>query len=554
MADEEKDEQLNEMGELAVPAEDLEEETVEDEAAEEEKSLENKLKEVIDVKVEELAPLRRKLTISVPRDTLDGQVNEQYDELRREAMVPGFRKGRAPRRLLEKRFGSEVSETLVQRLVSTGYMAAIDKTGLKVLGDPLIYVKGEGEDAGEVLEDVQKAISEMTLPPEGPLVFSCEVEIRPEFELPDLEGIPLEKPVASVSEEDVEAQLNRLRSLRGTLETVTEGGIQPDDYVTADLKITSDDHTIKEQEDVRLAARPQMVDGVALDKLGETLAGATTGQTVTLTATIPDDYPNADHRGKEATFEFTIKDIHRTKLPEVTEEFVKSWGFESEQELRDFIHRDLEGDLEAEIRRGMRGQVAQYLLDNTSFELPERLSNRQISMVTTSRMLDLYRQGVPQEEIEKMMDDLRTRSREDAINEMKLAFIMEKLAEEIEVEVTEGEINGQIAAIARRQGQRFDRVRDQLAKEGSLNSLYLRLRDDKILDELIGKANITEAKLEDIKARKKPGKKKSDEPGEKSGEAQEAEKGKAEPKPRERVKRKAPKKEKKADENLADET
>jgi len=99
-----------------------------------------------------------------------------------------------------------------------------------------------------------------------------------------------------------------------------------------------------------------------------------------------------------------------------------------------------------------------------------------------------------------MMDDLKTSSREDAIRDLKLAFVMEKLSEQIDVEVTEGEINTVIAAIAQRQGQRFDRVRDELSKQGSLNTLYVRLRDEKIIDVLIGKAAVTEAKIEDIKA------------------------------------------------------
>jgi len=564
MADEEnREETLDEVQEFEAVSEEEPEGLEQEEEQEEEKSLEDKLKEVIDVKVEELAPLRRKLTISVPRDTLDDQVREQYDELRREALVPGFRKGRAPRRLLEKRFGTEVSETLVQQLVSTGYMAAVDKIELKVLGDPLIYVKGEGEGEGEVLEDVRSAIDKLKLPPEGPMVFACEVEIRPEFEMPELKEIPLAKPKVSVTEEDVSTQIDRLRSIRGHLEPIPEGPIEADDQVTADLKMTADGQSIREQEGVRLAARPQVVDGVVLEELGEKLTGARPGETVTVSGTIPDDHGKAEFRGKEAVFEFRIKDIQRLKLPELDEQFLKSWGFESQQELRDYIRQDLESDLESEVRRALRNQVAQYLLDKTSFELPERLSNRQISMVTTSRLVELYRRGMPQAEAEKMMDKLKTSSREDAIRELKLAFIMEKLAEEQDVEVSEGEVNAQIAAIARRQGQRFDRVRDQLAKEGTLTTLYLRLRDDKILDELIGKASITEAKLGEVQEGNKPGAKKSKKASAEAAEPVQAESAQAEPaapedegtpKPREQVKRTPPKKGKKAGRDLADET
>ncbi|MBI4581843.1 MAG: trigger factor [Planctomycetes bacterium] len=558
MTDEEtKDEQLGAVEDELDEEQEAEQAQGEGEGGGEgkEPSLEEKLKDVIDVKVENLASLRRKLTISVPRDMLDGQVNEQYDELRREALVPGFRKGRAPRRLLEKRFGHEVSETLVQQLVTNGYMAAVNKTALKVLGDPLIYVKGEDEGESEVLEEVTKAIEKITLPPEGALTFSCEVEIRPEFELPPLEGIPLERPMVSVTDEDVNRSIERFRAGRGTYEAVTEGGIQEDDLITADLKMASEGRSLKEQAGVRLAARPQVVDGVALEKLGEVLAGAKVGDTVTIDGTIPDDYVRAEFRGKPARLELAIKEIQRLKLPELNEEFLKAFALDSEQELRDFVRQDLESHLDEEIRRAMRGQVARYLTNKVSFDLPERLSNRQIAQVTASRILELYRQGVPQAEVEKHADELKTSSREEAIGELKLAFIMEKLAEEIEVEVSEGEVNTMIASIARRQGQRFDRIRDQLAKEGGLTTLYLRLRDDKILDQLISNAAVTEKTIEEMKA----GGKASDPAGPADrGEAPTAAGGEEAsggfpPTPREQVRRTPPKKGK-TGEDSADET
>src|SRR4029079_17795190 len=157
MADEDVIEQPQEFVDEQGPELETDEEQPEEEAAPAEPSLQDRLKEKIDVKVEEVGPLRKKRTVAVPREFLSERLDEQYNELRRDANVPGFRKGRAPRRLLEKRFGSEVGETLVQQLVSTGYMAAIDRENLKVIGDPLVWVpeeKGEGQQ----LVDVQKAL------------------------------------------------------------------------------------------------------------------------------------------------------------------------------------------------------------------------------------------------------------------------------------------------------------------------------------------------------------------------------------------------------------
>lgn len=454
-----------------------------------EPELKDRLKEVIEVQVEEVGTLRKKLTITVPRGTIDEQSNEQYGELKREALVPGFRKGRAPRRLLEKRFGSEVQETLVQQLVLSGYLAATEKTDLKVLGDPLVWATEKGAQT-PTLVDPQKAIELITIPDDGPLTFSCEVEVRPEFELPELEGIPVTKRVLEIKEEDVAAEVDRLRKLCGTHEDV-EGPVQTDDVVVADLKMTCEGAVLKEQAEVRIAARAQMVDGVVLEKLGEALVGAKVEDVRVVSGRIPDSYVKAECRGKQADFEFKVRQIQRLSVPSM-EDVVTRLGFESEQEIRDYVKKDMESRLGEMVRRDMGAQVYQYLLDNTSFDLPGGLSERQVAQVVMRRMIDLYAQGVPQDEVQKQLDEMKTKVREDVVRELKLAFIMEKVAEQCEVEVAEGEINAQIAAIAQRQNQRFDRVRDHLAREGAIANLYIRIRDHKIVEQLIEKAKVTE--------------------------------------------------------------
>lgn len=454
-------------------------------------TLAEKMKAAVEVKTEDVGTLRKKLTVTVPRDLLDEQKDEQYGELRRDAVVPGFRRGRAPRRLLEKRFGSDVAETLVQQLVTSGYLAAVEKLGLKTIGDPLVFAKEKGA-ASETLMEIQKAIDFIELPAEGPLTFTCEVEVRPEFELPEVEGIPLEKPVITVSEEDVNQQVERMRMYRGHYEPLPEGAVEADDLVYADVKMTCGETELYKEENVRLAARPQNVQGVALPKLGETLAGAKVGETRTVTGTLPEDYEKTEFRGKEAAIEFRIHGINRLKLPELNEEFAKGLGFDGLEDLRKYVRDDMDSRIGLEIRRGLRGQVQRYLLEKTTFDVPERLSDRQIAQVVVRRMYDLYNQGVPAAEVEKRMDELKTTARETAVRDLKLAFIMEKLAEKIEVDVTEGEMNGYIAELARRQGRRFDRVREDLIKQGGATSLYLSLRDEKILDRVVAKATITE--------------------------------------------------------------
>ncbi|MEP0842323.1 MAG: trigger factor [Phycisphaerae bacterium] len=471
-------------------AEDQEE--PQDEAGEKPKvPLIERLKERVQVEAEDAGPLRKKLTVTVPDDLLKEEVDEQYKELRRDAIVPGFRRGRAPRRLLEKRFGLEVKDTLLQQLVSNGYLAAVEKLKLKPISDPQIWATEKGS-TGQRLLGVQKAIATLDLPDEGPLTFACEVEVQPEFELPPLEGIPVVKPVLTITDADVTAQMDRVRRNLGRFEPVPDQAVQPDDVLYADVRITADGQVLHEHSRARLAARPQVIEGVPLTNLGEVLTGARVGDSRTATGVLPNDYEKAEFRGKEATFEVKVLEIHRLKVPDENEAYYKTLGFDSLDEFRSYVRNEMESELNAHIHRGMQGQIQKYLLDNVSLDLPEQFSNQQVNQVVVRRMVELYNQGYPPAEVEKQMDELRTVAREKVARDLKLAFIMEKLAEQIEVHVTEGEMNGMISMIAQRQNRRFDRVRDELMKEGSTATLYITLRDHKILNRLVDMAKITE--------------------------------------------------------------
>lgn len=450
------------------------------EADEAEKSPEDKLKEVITVDLEDVGTLRKRMTVTVPGENIQERLDEQFSELQRERDVRGFRRGRAPRRLVEKTYGSEVRDITKEQLVSQAYLAAVDREDIQVLGDPdLDFDKIELPDEGKDLE------------------FSCEIEIKPEFELPKLEKIPVEKPVVTITDEDVDRQIERLLMRFGRFEPVEEGGdIQEDDLVTADVKATSGDEVIFDETATQFGARPSRVGGIALESLGDDLAGAKVGDQRTIEATVPDDYEKEELRGKPVKIDFTIRDIRRMVLPELTDEFAQMLGLETVDELKAMIRAESESRIDQEIQRGMRNQIRQYLADNTELEVPPGLSSRQTQRAVQQRMIDMQRQGVPEAEIEKHLDELQTTAKEQAANEIKMFFILEKLAEQFEFEVSEDEINGQIAQIAQSSGRRFDRVRDELMRRGGVEALYVNIRDEKVIDRLLQDAEITEVEPE----------------------------------------------------------
>jgi trigger factor len=466
---------------------------------EQEQSDAEKLKEVIDVQTESVGLLRTKITVTVPRDTVDERLHAQFDELRREAQVPGFRPGHAPMSLVEKRFGGEVKGELKDQLVAQAYMAAVEKQDLKVLGDPDM--------------DLEK----IELPESGDLSFSCEVELQPEFDLPKLEGIEIKRPKIEISDQDVTGQIDRMRAMRGNFEPVEGGEVEQDDLVVADLQIYVDSESVHREENAQVYARPSVIDGVPVESLGDVLEGSKAGDACTAEVELPDTYRLEEHRGKKARIELAVQEIKRLVLPELDQKMLADFGAESEEDLRTWIQANLEARLDQQVRSAMRDQLYRYLLDNTSFDVPPDLSQRQTERVVNRRMLELLNQGVPETEVNKQLDQLRTTAGEQAAQDLKLFFVFQKIAEHLEVDVSEEEINSRIAQIAQSYNRRFDRVRDDLMRRGGMSEIYVTLREQKCVDRLLEQANVVDAEpaAESGKKAKKASKPKRKSPGKK---------------------------------------
>jgi len=491
--------------ELAVDEDQLVDDQA-DEEGEEELSADAKalakLKEAIEIKREDLGGLRVKLTVTIPRDTLDERLQEQFAELKREALIPGFRRGHAPLKLIEKRFAGEVGDELKGKLVSSSYIAATERENLKTLGDPMIWVKSKEERVGDdqkprqvevdKLVPFDKALDTISLPKDGSLTFACEIDLRPEFELPELKGIPVQKPTVAIDDDDVDAEIDRLASWRGAFEPVEDGPVEEDDMLYADMSMTVGGETLATEINMEVPARDVRVKGVPLEGLGKVLTGKKSGDKVSINAEVPNDHEYIAARGKTATFEFTINEIKRWTPRPIDDEFLSSLGVESEDALKNQMRSNLERRLERTLHDKMLSQVAEHLVDHTKIEVPEGVSNRQTDRAIARRAIELLQRGMPQNEVEKQIDAMRGPARDQVIRDLKLFFILENIADEREIDVNEEEVNSAIADIAKTTGKRFDRVRDELSKQDGMMSLYLRIRDEKVLKQLLKDAQITE--------------------------------------------------------------
>ena len=440
------------------------------------------------VTVEEIGPARVRIKIEVPPQRIEARLDSDLEELRRTAAVPGFRVGRAPRRLIEKRFGSDTRDRLKNVLVAEALQEAIEQRELKTLGEP------------------QLDFDKIEMPEDAPMCFEIETDIEPKFDLPKLEGISVTKPALTVEDEDVDSTIKAMLTREGVYEPVSRGSAKQGDQIIGDLWLKVGDKEITRRNDMALLAGPAKLAlmSVELNELCENFLGAKVGAEVTAEVTVGDDHAEEEARGKKATVGMNIKEIKRLKIPPLTAEWLKKAGWQGEEEFRSTIKNNLQRQAQQRATDDMRTQLRNYLLSRITLELPEKLSAEQVERGEMRQLVRLMQMGIPEPQAREAIAKKADETRNQALDEAKLFFILNRIAGEFEIEVDEAEVNGQIATMAASYGMRPEKMRQQLSHSGRLTVLQNQIREQKVLDKLLSQAKITDAKPEKKQKPKKP--------------------------------------------------
>lgn len=438
------------------------------------------------VTIEDLGPATKKVSVEIPEQRIKDKLVEQFKELRSQAAIPGFRPGHAPQKLIEKRFAADVKDQVRRTLVSESYEQALEKNNLNVLGEP------EFENADAI-----------QLPESGALNFSFTVEVQPEFTIPDLKGLKVKKPKIEVKEENVDQAMQNLREQQGSLMPVEDRGVQAKDYLLADVHVKDGGNVLAHQHDAQIVARPGRIGGIQIDDLDKQLEGLKPGETRTIKAKAPDTHPNEQVRGKDVDIDVTLKDLKKLELAEINDAFLEDLGFKQESELRDALKEQMVERITFDVQQALREQVQKHLVDNITFDLPAKLSAKQADRVINRRAVDLMQRGLPLEQIQANIDRIRAGADEEASRELKLFFILQKLAADLNVDVDEAELNGRIAMLAVQRGRRPEKLKQDMAKDGSLSNLYLQMREQKAIDKVLETAEIEEVDVPTAGAEKK---------------------------------------------------
>lgn len=439
------------------------------------------------VKITDIGPCLKKISIEIPAEAVNDQVGTSLDTVLGETELPGFRKGRAPKRLVEKRFGSTIRREAKNQLVAQAYTEAIEEHKLRVIGDP-----------------TSEMLAKLDIEDGKPLSFDLEVEVLPEFELPNLEGIDVKKPVLEVSDEMVQKEVDRLLLNEGRLEPKDKPG--KGDYLTGHaVMVDSDDKTHHDIQDavVQIPTDDKggkgMILGVMVDDFASQMGVPKVGDKFTIKTMGPENHENEAIRGKKLTVTFEVKRADEI-IPATIDDVAQRYGMTSADEVKDAVRQRIDQRMQIEQQTLMRQQLAKHLLDSTKMELPERATAQQAARNLERRRMELMYRGADQQSIEENMAELRAASSEVAVRELKLFFLMDRAAEKLDIKVSDGEINGRIAQIAAQRGERPEKLRQDIINRNQVGVVFQQIREHKTMDAILAKAKVNEVSVDEFNA------------------------------------------------------
>ncbi len=429
----------------------------------------------LEVKVDARGTCERHVTVTISREDIDRYFDKEFNELMPKAHVPGFRPGHAPRKLVENRFRKDIAERVKGELVMACLAQVNEEQKLSAISEPDFDFEA------------------IDLPDEGPLTFEFDVEVRPEFEVPQWRGLKIEKPVREFNVADVNDALQNVLARRGRL-VPFDGPASSGDYVTCNLTFTYGDQTLASAEEEVIRIRPTLSfrDGniAHFDKLME---GVRAGETRQGEAELSNDAPNEVLRGQRVTAIFQVLEVKKLEVPELTPELLDELGgFSNEGDLKDAISEQLGRQLEYEQHRRAREQITAALTVAANWELPQGLLQRQARRELQRAVLELQRSGFNDDEIRAHENALRQNSMASTARALKEHFILERIAEDEEIDVSEQDYEDEIRLIAEQTEDSPRRVRARLEKSGSMDVLRNQIIERKVIDRILAQATFRE--------------------------------------------------------------
>lgn len=414
----------------------------------------------------------RLFEVEISPEIVSRTLEEVYKEIKKTAKIPGFRTGMVPQSLLEKYHSKDAEEEVLRRLIPEGYRKALYEHKINPVTLP--------------------EISDVEFGKNRKLSFKAKVEIGPEIKLKNYKGIKVKKKKIDTSKDEVSQTLKRLQEINVQyLPAEDKRPLKKGDYAICDIEAFVEGKSIsKKHENMSLAVERE----ASMLGLGENLIGLSVGESKEIEANLPQDYPDKKFAGKKALFKIDIKEIKTKKLPAIDDEFAKDLGKENLKSLEEDIAKQLLEKKDASRIIDMQNQILDKLLRDCKFDVPQSMIKRQHEVLMKQAEQKLLSRGIHKDVLEKQKKELEPKFKNDAVNKIKIYFILDRISKAENIQVTEDDLNKNLESIGRLSNQDINTVRDYYQKNNLIDGLRESIKEEKTLDWLLSVASIVEEK------------------------------------------------------------
>ena len=429
----------------------------------------------MNVTVENLAPCKKLVRIELEAQAVDAAFAAMEKNFQKEANIPGFRPGKAPIPMVVKKHGDAIKEEVKRKLIGDSYRDALKEKNIDVLGYPDI-------------EEIQFGRGQS-------LMFAATIETPPEFQLPEYKGIPIKREAKEVTDADVVKALDLLREQRADFAKV-ERGLANGDIAVVNYSGTSDGKPLTEIAPTAkgLTANQgfwiEMKEGSFIPGFSEQLLGAKAGEKRTVTVDFPADFVSKELAGLKGVYEVEVVEAREKTLPALDDAFAKTFEAESLEKLREGVRRDLESELKYKQNRDTRAQVVSGLLGKVNFDLPEGAVANETRNVVYNLVQENAKRGVQKDVIEKEKEAIYSAASANAKERVKLAFLVQKIAEKEEIKVSQEEVLRRIQTMASMYQIPPDKFIKDLQKRNGIVEIYDQLSTEKVMEFLENNAAV----------------------------------------------------------------
>jgi trigger factor len=436
-------------------------------------------------RIVDVGPCQKEIEVTVPPEKVKDALDRSYGELRNQVALPGFRPGRVPRTVLEKRFGTQVRHEVLHDLMRESIADALKEHALDPVSDPELKGHEEGSE-------------EHHLPEEGPLSFAFTVEVKPEFELPAYKGVEVSRQVAPVTDEQVEEALQELAKDHGEWRPAADETWQAKDLVLGTLTLRAADKAILENEDVQFFVHdPEPRRGIEIQDAEQLVRGRKLGDAVPVVARLLDTYEDEALRGQAAHGTFTLSELKRHTVPPIGEDLARESGHENLEALRASVRQRLEAANRAESDRQVVDKVIDALLSRTEIPLAKGPTER----MTKRRQLELAREMIEAdpasenaaiEKIQSQEAEIRAKVERDS----RAWLLLERIAKKEKIFCLEEDVDRELMRMSSQIGVAPSKLREAYESRGILPELRATIVERKTCDFLRENARISDEKPE----------------------------------------------------------